>query len=94
MKVIGTTKDGYMITATRDEVANLLGFYFGGQEGCPRIAPGDEIETAGMFHQLYDLARKKDSLTDVAKELRTVAALLEARNPIIAGAVDEEPDAL
>lgn len=33
MKVIGRTDDGYLISATDDEIAKLMGYYWPGEDG-------------------------------------------------------------
>ena len=45
MKIIATTDDRkYFIEASDDEIANLLGLYYSGQEKCPRFKVGDKIK--------------------------------------------------
>lgn len=87
MKIIGEAEGGAMlISATKDELANLVGFYYAGSAACPDFKPGMKIEIAGMFNQLHELGRKKEMLGKLAAELRILASHMELRNPIVAEA--------
>lgn len=79
MKIIGKTKSGFILEASRDEVENLMGFY----SMRTAIEVGDEIKVSEMFQQLYSLARKEESLKQFAKSLRGIADLLEISDPVV-----------
>jgi len=90
VKVIGTAGTGYILSATSDEVANLIGHCFMNSE-CPRLNIGDSIRIASMYQQLRDLHYKKAELESVQKTLRVTADLLSTINPVFP-AVAAEPD--
>lgn len=87
MKIIGKTGNGYIIDASNDELANLLGYYshysFGG--GNERMTPkiGDEVNVAQMFKHLYELGSAQKEIAATAAKLRTAADLISTLpNPI------------
>ena len=88
MKIIGETEAGLLLASSRNEVANLLGFYYAGNNKCPELKAGMEIKISEMYHQLRDLAAKKGALTKVAAELRITADLLEIKDPIVSADTD------
>lgn len=83
MKIIGATEDGVLISAKRQEVAQLIGFYYHGASGCPEIIPGLEIKVSDMYEQLKTLGNNSDTLKDVAAKLRVVADLLTLQDPVV-----------
>jgi len=82
MKIIGETKDGYIIEASRDDVANLIGYYYGSAMK-NRLSTGDEIQINKMFRQLYNLEHNQPELRKVVDSLRGIADLLEPCCPMI-----------
>lgn len=72
----------YMLEATATEVANFIGFYWNGQEGCPQLTVGMEITVAEMFSQLYRMKRVEDELEKCAVKLREAADLCTVHDPI------------
>jgi hypothetical protein len=92
MKVISKTATGLLLDATADEIANLLSFYYRGDRVCPRIEPGLEINFAGMFEQLYKLAKQKKKLEETLTQLEAIAGLLRVSDPIVRNAgTDADP---
>jgi hypothetical protein len=83
MKIIGKTAEGLLLSASKDELANMVGFYWSGSEGCPPLEPGAEIKCAAMFDQLRTLASNQKALGDIATKLRMVADLLELNDPLV-----------
>jgi len=83
MKIIGKAEDGLILTADRNEVARLIGFYYGGDNGCPELKVGMEITVAEMYQQLWDLNFNKNFLSKTAKEIRAYADLLEIKEPLV-----------
>lgn len=90
MKVVGRTREGFILTATQNELANLLGYYYGGADGCPALDSLDEIKVSEMYDQLYRLASKKDALSKVAGDLEELANLLRMHEPVVQGFADGE----
>lgn len=83
MKIIGQTAEGFLLSASRNECANIVGFYYTGADGCPRFEPGMEIAIAAMFTQLYEFKKNEKALTQIASKLRAVADVLELNDPVI-----------
>lgn len=81
MKIIGKTDDGFIIEASQNEIANLIGYYFSSE--CPIIEVGCIITINKIFYQLYNLARTRTKLDEIANELNTYADRLRLIQPII-----------
>lgn len=90
MKIIGESKDSFIIEASKDEVANLLGAY--GRGRLKDLKPGTEIHVNKMYHQLNDLAydrKRYDALADELLDMANRLRMLDAISP----AIDKpEPD--
>lgn len=84
MKIIGIGNANKLIfEGTRDEIANLVGFYYEGAKGCPDLKVGVEVRIGDMYKQLRGLADRQDKLKSVAGDLRLLADLLELKQPLI-----------
>ena len=84
MRIIGVAgRDGLLLETNRDEVANLLGYYYGGSEGCPQLVVGMQIRIADMYRQLDDLARVHSALSEARGTLQSAAKLIELVDPLI-----------
>ena len=85
MKIIGYTGKGYMLDATKEEIANLIGFYgtYGEEFRKKSIGIGSEINVSGMYKQLYGLARGYDDIERAKDNLKRCIELLDIVNPLI-----------
>jgi hypothetical protein len=91
MKVIGTTVNGFILEATNDEVANLIGFHSSYSDGFPRkIESGTVINVSPMYRHLYALSAAERSLADMASKLRTAADLVGTLPDPLTPAPDKE----
>src|SRR6185312_16695962 len=98
MKIIATgLKQGIdqmlVVEISENELANLIGFYWHGEAGCPKLVPGLVVRVSEMFRQLYDLKSAEKHLADSARTLRAVAEVLQLRIPIGEPAAAEEGEA-
>ena len=89
MKIIGKTNGGWILTASRTEVANLVGYYSAYDDGATKLKSGDEINVADMYRQLYYLANHQEELSKLSQYLIEVANQLVLREPIIRNATNE-----
>ena len=88
MKVIGTTKTGFLLEATDNEVANLIGYYsaytvkskFSQREV---VNVGDNIQIHAMYNCLKELTGKLATMEQVRASLRAVAASMEIVDPLL-----------
>ena len=85
MKVIGYTEKGYMLDATKEEIANLIGFYstYGEEFRKKAIGIGSEINISGMYKQLYGLAGSYENIEKAKENLKQCIELLDIVNPLI-----------
>lgn len=80
MKIIGETEKGFILDATTQEVANLIGFYSGFEIG--HIKTGVEIEINHMYSQLYDLNHMEREIGQIADKLEAYALALRPIMPL------------
>lgn len=71
MKVIGKSEDGYIITVTKDEIANLQGLHY--SDGF-RVNIGDELN----IKSFYDMAKEANSIRGRINELERVARYIDS----------------
>ena len=64
MKIIGQTKDGFILDASRQELANLIGFYSG--FNIAQLKVGVKIEIHHMYEQLYSLSKMEKEVNIVS----------------------------
>jgi len=81
MKIIGRTKNGFIIEAIDNEVYNLIGYY-SKYDNAPHLDVGDNINVNKMFSQLYNLKNTEKYLATVSKELRSIADYLVIVQPV------------
>lgn len=73
MKVIGKSEDGYIITATRDEIANLQGLYSHYSDEF-KVDVGDELN----IEPFYNMAKKANSIRSRRDELESIASHIDS----------------
>lgn len=73
MKVIGQSEDGYIITATKDEIANLQGLYSHYSDEF-KVDVGDKLN----IKPFYAMARKANGIQSRRDELESVANYIAA----------------
>ena len=78
MKVIGETNDGYILQASKEEIANLQGLYSQYSEGF-RVNVEDEINITPF----YRMAKNANSLRSKSDELRSAANYIDSAIRII-----------
>lgn len=85
MKIIGKTDDGFILGATCDELAKLVGYYFDNLEFRheTQLKVGSEIPISDIFNKLYNQARHDVEIKEVQKTLRKMINDLELVNPIL-----------
>jgi len=85
MKIIGKTPNGFICEISRDETANLLGFYgeYATKGKIDTLTPGDLIAVHAMYANLYTLAGLRQKLKKAQGELVECAKALEPVIPVI-----------
>ena len=78
MKVIGESENGYIITATKDEIANLQGLYSHYSDRF-KVNVGDELN----IESFYDMAKKANSIRSRRDELESVTRHIDSALRII-----------
>ena len=90
-KIIGTTgRDGLLLEIGRDELANLVGFYYESEKGCPAFVVGQQVAIHQMYKRLYGLKGSSERLKGVADTLRGFASLLDQTVSPIVQAADSD----
>lgn len=91
MKIIGQTKNGFILEASDWELARLVGYYSYGdlekrsvtyRHGGP-VQVGDEIPISKMYESLTGLAQLESKLQQARAILTTVAGGLTMVDPIV-----------
>lgn len=90
MKIIGKTSSGFILESNKNEIYNLVGFYYHGETGAPNLDVGSEVDVASMYQQLYRIRESKGSLAKFAKELHGIADTLIVRDPIVNNLADKK----
>lgn len=81
MKIIGRTSDGFILQATEEEVGSVAGLTFPTYRN--HFGIGDEVQVSHVFSHLLQLENNRGSLAQHAREIRAIADLLEAKNPVL-----------
>lgn len=82
MKIIGVADKDYIIHVSNDELSNLIGYYYSGSEGHPKLKVGDSINISEMYMQLHYLQHNEKQCEAVAKKLKDIAEWLITVNPV------------
>ena len=91
MKIIAKTDSGYLISATKESIANLMGYYSSYSDGFNRdLKIGDTIKISQMFTHLYTMKSLEKELAKVAVQLHAAADFVEKALPAVHRANKEE----
>lgn len=105
MKIIADTGKGYILEATEDELANLMGYssdfhrrnYPEGAEQFRRasgrkLVPGDIIPIKKMYDHLYTMANKEKELMEISAKLKAAADFVDTALPTIKHVNKDRPE--
>jgi hypothetical protein len=90
VKILGTTPGGFLIEATRTEVANLAGLYSEYDLSKNNIEVGSTLDAHALFSHRYDMHNQRTELGKAAERLRAAADLIDTAMPRINPPVLEE----
>lgn len=96
MKVIGKSEGGYLISASENEIANLFGFYWAGEEKYKAILKdagygggyndkgliGLTINSTEAYQQLSWLRSRDGEFDRLCKQLRDTADAIQNHKPL------------
>jgi hypothetical protein len=77
MKIMAKGQNHYVVQMTKNEMANLLGYYSTHDSDNKEPREGDEINIHGMYQHLYTHKSLLSKLKKAAKELREFADVIE-----------------
>jgi hypothetical protein len=91
MKILGNNGSGYdservyFLTATKGELANLMGYYYSSEAETKTHLdrPGTEIPINEMFTRLYTLANKEKELMEISAKLKAAADFVNSALPCL-----------
>lgn len=85
VKIIGTTQEGYILSASLEEIANLLGFYsaYDDKAKVRDLKSGTEIKISGLYQHLYALSSMKKKLGEAQSALRECADRITPVVPVV-----------
>lgn len=79
MNIIAKAKDGFILVATDDEVARILGFHSAySMNKKPEV--GQSVDVSGLFDALIFERSRPSALSDTAKKLRAEADKIDKIN--------------
>lgn len=82
MKIIGQTKDGFILEAGENEVARLVGYY--GQYDCRgKLVVGADIQVNAMFDQLYKIKSLKQTVKKLEEGASELLESIRTKNPVL-----------
>lgn len=87
MKILGLGGESVIIEASRDELANLVGYFSKYHTGKYEPKVGDIFKVSAMYQQLYQLSTKDAALSKMAKALKDLVELLEPLDPLVPAVV-------
>lgn len=88
LKIIGKSEKGFILDASRDELANLVGYYWLGENKCPKIEVGDKINISSMYGCLRDMKHAEQELKGVSQTLEAISKTVLLPIPLIQQVLD------
>lgn len=78
MKVIGETKEGYIVEVSSKEMANLHGFYSSYSTDAPKVKVGAEISIEEVYHKYTSLEHliKSNDFSKMIEDLNKAIKLI------------------
>jgi len=70
VNIIGTTTNGYVVTLSKDELANLAGFYSSYDESFRTVAVGVVLPVSDIFKDAQSILTSHKDAAEAAKKLR------------------------
>lgn len=83
MKIIGETAEGFLLSATRTEIANLSGYY--SEYSKVKFKPGDELEVSKIYKSFYVIS--KMARHDLTTSINSITSILKALEDIQSGTI-------
>jgi len=82
VKIIGKTKENFLLEATKNELANLVGYYSTYTDGYKSLQIGDYIKVSEMFNKLSWIENNKKKVEMLKEEFIQISRELDTFNPI------------
>lgn len=82
MKVVAKGRYNYVLQASNQEVARLIGYAYESGAGKNMPNEGEAIEVDKMYMQLYDISQSKKALCKAADTLEKYAVSLRLLPPV------------
>ena len=83
MKIIGESKDDFIVNISKREVAQMLGYYSEYSDKFSQPKVGDEIKIHAMYRQLIDLYSMSDKLEKIKEGLIEAVGMVELICPVV-----------
>lgn len=83
MKILGKTNDGFILGASKSEIANLIGYYSEYDSTISNLTIGDDVQVHRMFQKLYDLVSRKKNIREAKKHVQELLELLDETIPVL-----------
>jgi hypothetical protein len=91
MKIIGkNSSDGFIVLANREELCQVMGFYSSyGMKEADKPDIGKEIKVSDLYQALSVSRERRDEISKLANQLRTVAGRVDSINQALASPIVE-----
>ena len=83
MKILGETDDGYILQATKDEVARCVGVSSRFAYGAQQLKVGVVIQVNAMYDQISSWRARRTDIEAAQRMLRATADLLGPVVPLV-----------
>lgn len=87
MQIIGQTKDGWILSASEQEVARLIGYYskYDNKSG---TCIGSEINVNVMYEQLYNLSKLRVHVKAITDAAKVITESVQTKSPVLSPIID------
>ena len=93
MKIIATTPGGFLLSATEDEVANLLGGFSKYDDGMrAQLVVGATIDARKLYDHWRNFQQIESNLSQAAASLRAAAGIIDTVPPMITPPAAPQPE--
>jgi len=79
VKILGAGNNTFVVEVGQNELANMCGFQYVSQSGCPKFIPGQEIHVGGIYKLAYEIMRARGQLKDMSDSLISTADILRCK---------------
>lgn len=91
MKIIGRTVEGFLVSATEDEMCRLTGYpsnWYRERAGKPKVGLGDEVDVNMIYHHAEKMKTIVEDFVRAKAQIEHLGAGLVLTENLISGALN------